>query len=171
MKAVFLDRDGTIIRNVPYLNDPDKIEFLPGVIEGLKILVNSGFSLFVVTNQSGVSRGFIKIEELEKIHNKIKEILKSRGVEIKEIVYCPHHPEEQCKCRKPETGMIENLLKKYKIDLKNSYLIGDKDEDIVLAKNTGIKGISVSNEIKTPPDFKAKNFKEAVSWIIKDSSF
>ncbi len=171
MKAVFLDRDGTIIKNVPYLNNPDEIEFLTGVIEGLKILVNNGFSLFVVTNQSGVSRGFIKIQKLEEIHTKIKNILRENGIDIKEIVYCPHHPDDNCNCRKPKTGMIDNILKKYKIDLRNSYLIGDKDEDIILAKNTGIKSISVSNEIKTSPDFKAKNFKEAVSWIIKDSSF
>ncbi len=168
MKAVFLDRDGTIIKNIPYLNDPNKIEFLPGVIEGLKTLVNNGFNLFIVTNQSGVSRGFIKIEELEKIHERIKKILKDEGVEIKEIVYCPHHPDDNCNCRKPKTGMIKRIFKKYRINLKNSYLIGDKDEDIILAKNLGIKAVSISEDIESIPDFKARNFKESVLWIIKD---
>lgn len=171
MKAVFLDRDGTIIKNVPYLNDSKKIEFLPYVFEGLKILISNGFNLFIVTNQSGVSRGFIKLKELEEIHKRIKNILKKEGIKIKDIVYCPHLPEDNCNCRKPKTGLIEFLLKKYKIDLKKSYLIGDKDEDILLAKNTGIKSISVSDKINVEPDFIAKNFKEAALWIIKDSSF
>ncbi len=170
MKAIFLDRDGTIIKNVPYLNDPEKIEFLPYVIESLKILISNGFTLFIVTNQSGVSRGLIKLKELEEIHKRIKEILKKEGIKIKDIVYCPHLPEENCNCRKPKTGLIEVLLKKYKIDLKKSYLIGDKDEDILLAKNMGIKSVSVSDKINVKPDFIAKNFKEAVLWIIKDLS-
>lgn len=170
MKAVFLDRDGTIIKNVPYLNDPERIEFLPYVLEGLKILISNGFNLFIVTNQSGVSRGFIKLKELEEIHKRIKNILKKEGIKIKDIVYCPHLPENNCNCRKPKTGLIEILIKKYKIDLKKSYLIGDKDEDILLAKNMGIKSISVSDKINVEPDFIAKNFKEAVLWIIKDSS-
>ncbi|MEO0261410.1 MAG: HAD family hydrolase [candidate division WOR-3 bacterium] len=170
MKAIFLDRDGTIIKNVPYLNDPEKIEFLPYVIESLKILISNGFTLFIVTNQSGISRGLIKLKELEKIHKRIKEILKKEGIKIKDIVYCPHLPEENCNCRKPKTGLIEVLLKKYKIDLKKSYLIGDKDEDILLAKNIGIKSVSVSDKINVKPDFIAKNFKEAVLWIIKDLS-
>ncbi len=170
MKAIFLDRDGTIIKNVPYLNDPEKIEFLPYVIESLKILISNGFTLFIVTNQSGVSRGLIKLKELEEIHKRIREILKKEGIKIKDIVYCPHLPEENCNCRKPKTGLIEVLLKKYKIDLKKSYLIGDKDEDILLAKNMGIKSVSVSDKINVKPDFIAKNFKEAVLWIIKDLS-
>ncbi|MEO0230986.1 MAG: HAD family hydrolase [candidate division WOR-3 bacterium] len=170
MKAIFLDRDGTIIKNVPYLNDPEKIEFLPYVIESLKILISNGFTLFIVTNQSGISRGLIKLKELEKIHKRIKNILKKKGIKIKDIVYCPHLPEENCNCRKPKTGLIEVLLKKYKIDLKKSYLIGDKDEDILLAKNIGIKSVSVSDKINVKPDFIAKNFKEAVLWIIKDLS-
>ncbi len=171
MKAVFLDRDGTIIKDIPYLNTPQKIEFLPYVFEGLKLFLSKGFNLFIVTNQSGVSRGFIKLKELERIHKKIKDILKKEGIKIKDIVYCPHLPEDNCNCRKPKTGLIEILLKKYKIDLKKSYLVGDKDEDILLAKNIGIKSVSVSDKINVKPDFVAKNFKEAVLWIIKDSSF
>lgn len=170
MKAIFLDRDGTIIKNVPYLNDPEKIEFLPYVIEGLKILISNGFNLFIVTNQSGVSRGLIKLKELKEIHKRIKNILKKEGIKIKDIVYCPHLPEDNCNCRKPKTGLIEILLKKYKIDLKKSYLIGDKDEDILLAKNIRVKSVSVSDKVNVKPDFIAKNFKEAVLWIIKDSS-
>lgn len=171
MKAIFLDRDGTIIKNVPYLNDPEKIEFLPYVIEGLKILISNGFNLFIVTNQSGVSRGLIKLKELKEIHKRIKNILKKEGIKIKDIVYCPHLPEDNCNCRKPKTGLIEILLKKYKIDLKKSYLIGDKEEDILLAKNIRVKSVSVSDKVNVKPDFIAKNFKEAVLWIIKDSSF
>jgi D-glycero-D-manno-heptose 1,7-bisphosphate phosphatase len=169
MKAIFLDRDGTIIKNIPYLNDPEKIEFLPFVFDGLKILSSHGFSFFIVTNQSGVSRGLIKISDLKKIHKKIKEILKKEGIEIKEILYCPHLPEDNCNCRKPKTGLIQKILKKYKIDLKNSYLIGDKEEDILLAKNIGIKSICLSKDINVKPDFFAENLKEASLWIIKDS--
>jgi histidinol-phosphate phosphatase family protein len=96
--------------------------------------------------------------------------LKKEGIEIKEILYCPHLPEDNCNCRKPKTGLIQKILKKYKIDLKNSYLIGDKEEDILLAKNIGIKSICLSKDINVKPDFFAENLKEASLWIIKDSS-
>ncbi len=125
---IFLDRDGTIIVDKIYLNDPDGVEFIPDVIEGLKKLYNAGYQLYIVTNQSGISRGFVEEKNLFLIHEKICNILSNHGIKISGIFYCPHLPEDNCNCRKPKTGLVEHLLDK--IDKSNSYVIGDKSTDI-----------------------------------------
>ncbi len=143
-KAIFLDRDGTIIEEKGYLNTPEFIRLKKGVIEGLRALQDAGFYLFIVTNQSGVKRGWVSRKRVMRINRTLVEILKEHKVFIKDIQVCFHHPKERCGCRKPKPFMILRLLKKYPdIDIKTSYVIGDKDSDIKLAQNVGAKGIKV----------------------------
>ncbi|MCS7152193.1 MAG: HAD family hydrolase [Endomicrobia bacterium] len=170
---IFLDRDGTIIVDKVYLNNPDEVEFIDGVIDGLKKLYDNGYKLVIVTNQSGVSRGKVSLDNLEKIHEKIKSILNAHGVSLFKIFYCPHLPEDNCECRKPKIGMvkeIENIINKEK-----SFVIGDKDSDIGFGKNLGIKTILLlpnekNNESGTTekPDFVVSSFYSAVEIVLHE---
>ncbi|WP_038056157.1 D-glycero-alpha-D-manno-heptose-1,7-bisphosphate 7-phosphatase [Thermodesulfobacterium hydrogeniphilum] len=178
--AVFLDRDGTINEEVGYLNDPSRLKLLPGVAEALKILKNAGFKLIVITNQSGPARGYFPKELVFEINELIQKRLSKKGVILDDFFICFHHPDERCNCRKPKPGLILQALEKYPIDLKKSYLIGDKIIDIETAKSLGIKNILVltgygkgelkyiAPKKKIYPDFIAKNLKEAAEIILKD---
>ncbi len=178
--AVFLDRDGTINEEVGYLNDPSRLKLLPGVAEALKILKNAGFKLIVITNQSGPARGYFPKELVFEINELIQKKLSKKGVILDDFFICFHHPDEKCNCRKPKPGLILQALEKYPIDLKKSYLIGDKIIDIETAKSLGIKNILVltgygkgelkyiAPKKKIYPDFIAKNLKEAAEIILKD---
>lgn len=185
-RAVFLDRDGTIIEDVDYLSDPDEIKLINGSIEGIKILNKMGFKTVIVTNQSGVARGFFTEDTVRLINNRLIEILKNRGAVIDGVYYCPHHPESSspqygidCECRKPKTGMLESAASDLGIDLKGSYIIGDKAIDIELANRAGGTGILVKTgygpkELSlaaarqaSRPGFVAENLYDAALWIMK----
>lgn len=164
---VFLDRDGTIIVDKIYLNDPDGVEFLEGAQQALKRVCDAGFKIVIVTNQSGVAKGLVQIENLNLIHQKIKDSLSSYGVEIFRIYFCPHPVDGNCNCRKPKTGMvkeIENL-----IDKEKSFMIGDKETDIEFGINLGIKTILLTDNLEqqTKANYKAKNLLEAVDIILQ----
>jgi len=168
--VVFLDRDGTIIVDKIFLNNPDEIEFLDGVIDGLKKLYDAGFKLVVVTNQSGIARGLVQLENLYAIHKKISEVLTQHGVEIYRYYFCPHMPDSGCECRKPNTGAVKEIINY--VDKENSFMIGDKDTDVGFGKNLGVKTILLTTTdniqgLKWEPDFIAKNFKEAVDIVLK----
>ena len=140
MKAAFLDRDGVINVDHGYVSRVEDFEFQEGIFELFEILQNMGFVLFVVTNQSGIARGYYSLEDFLNLSEYMLSELKNRGVEIKEIAYCPHHPDitGECECRKPKPGMILDLASRYGIDLKSSILIGDKQSDIDAGKNAGL---------------------------------
>lgn len=175
-KAVFLDRDGTINADPGYLGDPEKFHFLPGVIGGLKRLREAGFLIFVVSNQSGIARGFFKDEDLKKIHDKMTAALNAEGIELDGIYYCPHHPAERCSCRKPSPKMVLEASRSFDIDLRDSFFIGDRASDIETGKNAGcgailvltgagsetLKGLSAAQK----PDHVADDLAGAVSWIL-----
>jgi D-glycero-D-manno-heptose 1,7-bisphosphate phosphatase len=160
IKAAFLDRDGVINIDKNYVYKIDDFEFKEGIFELLKLLQDKGFTLFVVTNQSGIGRGYYTLDDFKKLTDYMINELKKRGFEIKEVAFCPHHPDVECYCRKPNPGMILNLAKKYNIDLKNSILIGDKQSDIEAGKNAGVgKTYLVENSLfdiieKIKKDFK-----------------
>ena len=141
MKAVFLDRDGVINKDFGYVGNVDRFEFKEGIFELLKFLQDKGFTLFVVTNQSGIARGYYREEDFHKLMQYMIRELKKRGIEIKDYNFCPHHPDitGECECRKPKPGMILELAKKYNINLDNSIIIGDSVSDVEAAKNAGIK--------------------------------
>lgn len=136
-KAVFLDRDGTINEEVDYLHECDKLRFIPGTEEALRILKEKGYLLIVVTNQSGVGRGYYPMEDVYKVHRYMNELLKESNAQIDGFYCCPHVEEDHCGCRKPETGMYLEAQKDFDIDLKQSYMVGDKVTDILAAKKLG----------------------------------
>ncbi|GAX86814.1 D-glycero-D-manno-heptose 1,7-bisphosphate phosphatase [Lebetimonas natsushimae] len=138
IKAAFLDRDGVINIDKNYVHKIEDFEFKDGIFDLLKLLQDKGFVLFVVTNQSGIGRGYYTLEDFKKLTDYMLNELKKRGIKIKEVAFCPHHPGVNCECRKPKPGMILNLAKKYNIDLKHSILIGDKQSDIEAGKNAGV---------------------------------
>jgi len=143
--AIFLDRDGVINKEVNYLSNPNDFEFIDGSIKALQILKKKGFLLIVITNQAGIARGYFTEVTLHKIHDKMIRSLIKKKIFLDDLFYCPHHPEftGACNCRKPSPGMIIQAMKKYNIDLENSYMIGDTLNDINTGKNAGCKTVLV----------------------------
>lgn len=136
-RAVFLDRDGTIIEDLHYPREAEKVRLVPGAAEGLRELVKKGYLLFVVSNQSGVGRGIIKDHEFKAVHEKTCELLKGEGIEIAEFGYCFHIPDDECACRKPEIGLVPKKYQGESLDWTNSFVIGDKECDLELGTNIG----------------------------------
>ena len=148
--AVFLDRDGTINVEKDYLIDPTEFEFIPGVPQALKKLQDAGYLLVVVTNQSGVARGFFSLKDVEQLHAHMSELLKGYGVQLAGIYSCPHHPSsgvgdyrKECDCRKGKPGMLQRAARELGIDLQRSFMIGDKDADIQAGQAAGCKSYLV----------------------------
>ena len=148
-KAIFLDRDGTINVEKDYIYKSEDLIFEEGTIEALKTFKNLGYILIVVSNQSGIARGYFTEEDLNIFNNNMNEILKKNGVEITEFYCCPHHPDgigeykKVCECRKPNNKMIEDAIKKYNIDREKSYMIGDKTSDIGAGLKSNLKTVLV----------------------------
>ena len=130
--AVFLDRDGTVIVERHYLHDPDGVELLPGAAEGLRHMQSLGLRLVVVTNQSGVGRGYFGRDAVERVHGRLLELLESEGVDLDAIYLCPHTPDEACSCRKPLPGLIQRAAFDLGVDPRRSFVIGDKPCDVDL---------------------------------------
>lgn len=131
---VVLDRDGTIIVERDYLSDPRQIEFLPGAVRGLRLLLRIGLGLVVVTNQSALGRGFFDEAHLDLVHRQLRELLETERVRLEGIYFCPHTPEDDCSCRKPKPGLIERAAKELDFDLQASFVIGDKPADIEMGQ-------------------------------------
>jgi D-glycero-D-manno-heptose 1,7-bisphosphate phosphatase len=150
IKAVFLDRDGVINDNeVPYyITRPEDFKLNEGVTEALRKIVDSGFKLIVISNQSGISKKFYSKEDCDRVHEKLINIMAGSGITFQEIYYCPHHPEiENCLCRKPQTLMFEKAIARFDIDAGKSWMIGDSEKDITGAENAGLRTILImSNE-------------------------
>lgn len=186
--AVFLDRDGTINEDKGYVNHPDKIEILKGVAQAIKKFNRLGLKVIVASNQSGIARGFFSEPTLKKINRRVTTLLKSKGAKIDAQYNCFHHPEgtvkkyaSECRCRKPRPGMALEAKKKFGIDLKKSYMVGDKVSDIGFGHNFGGKSIYIltgyglgdwqfkrKEILKSRPDYVAKDMSAAASWIIND---
>jgi D-glycero-D-manno-heptose 1,7-bisphosphate phosphatase len=138
-KAIFLDRDGVIIENrSDYVRSSNDVEFLPGALEALASLTSTPYQIIVVTNQSAVGRGIITIEEANLINDHILDVIRKSGGRIDASYLCPHAPEEQCACRKPQPGMLIAAADELQIDLKNSIMVGDALTDIQAGKKAGI---------------------------------
>lgn len=183
-RAVFLDRDGTLIHDPGYLSDPEGVELLPGVADGLQALRRAGFLLVVVTNQSGIARGKYTVEQYESVAARLISILESAGIEIAASYYCPNHPEGtvapydvEHEDRKPNPGMWLRAEADHGIDLASSWSIGDGERDVVAGKRAGTRGVLLAGgRDKWPlpvlgpydPDFVARDMREAVLWILKE---
>lgn len=147
-RAIFLDRDGTLNKNKEYLIDFEQFELIPGVEPALRIFQDLDYRLFVVSNQSGVARGFFPITAVEDLHKRMKAQISAMGIDLEELVFCPHHPKGtvpefsiDCACRKPKPGMILYLEEKYNLDLENSYMVGDMLRDANAGLSAGVTGI------------------------------
>ena len=148
--GVFLDRDGTISDEVGYINHIERLRIFPWAAEAVSKLNQTGWPVFVVTNQSGVARGYYSEELIHQVHRKISAALARRDARIDEYYYCPHHPSGQvaaykidCQCRKPSTGMVIEAARKYRLDLASSYVVGDSYRDMQLGFNAGTRTILV----------------------------
>lgn len=169
-KAVFLDRDGTMAKDANYCSRKEDFELFPTVPQAMKLLSEDGFKVIVVTNQSGIARGYFTEETLSQIHEKMKSELAKVGVYLDGIYYCPHHPDDNCECRKPRTALFLRAVKDFDIDLGKSFVVGDMPTDIKAGKLLGCKTvlISDSNEkgsIGCSPDCISKTLFSAVRWI------
>ena len=185
-RAIFLDRDGTMNVSKGFISKADDLELIPGTIDAIKAINKSGALAIVITNQPVIARGECSFEELHNIHNKLKTLLGEKGAFVDDIFYCPHHPDKgfegevpelkfDCECRKPKTGMIDEAVKKYNIDLSKSYMVGDSTMDLETARNAGIKSVLVNTgfagndgKYDRSCDIEAKNLFDAVEKIIKD---
>lgn len=142
-KAVIFDRDGTIIKEAGYIKDPKLVQILPGVIDGLDIIKNLGFLRIILSNQSGIGRGLMKLRDVEKINWWMEDYLIREGIRLDGIFFSIDPPWIDSKTRKPATGLLEKIIEWYKIDLKHLFIVGDKKDDILLARNMGVKEVLV----------------------------
>jgi histidinol-phosphate phosphatase family protein len=170
-KAVFIDRDGTIARDVPYCSRPEDFELFPRTAEAIRLLNEHGFKTIVITNQSGIARGYFDEEMLERIHQKMKDELAKQGAFVDAIYYCPHQSAEQCECRKPKPAMALRAANDHHIDLEDSFVVGDLQMDVDLGKAVGCKTILLRQEQTelqgAAPDHIAADLYQAAEWILK----
>ena len=168
-KAIFLDRDNTIIKDDGYFHDPNAIVFIPNAAEGLLKLQQAGFLLIVISNQSGIGREFFPESDAIAVNKKMIELLQKQGVRLEKTYYCPHSPEANCLCRKPKPFMILKAAEEFGIDLSKSFFIGDhmKDMEAGRAARTATILIDPTNKITSPDiDISASNISEAAEKII-----
>ncbi|WP_246938502.1 D-glycero-alpha-D-manno-heptose-1,7-bisphosphate 7-phosphatase [Bacillus pinisoli] len=169
--AIFLDRDGVInevlTKRVKFVNKPSDLYLLPRVGEAIKLLNDAGYPVFVVTNQGGVGLGYMTEQALKAIHQQLEKDLSAYGASIVEVVYCAHKPTAGCECRKPGPKMITDLARLHGVDLSTSYMIGDRDVDILAGKAAGTKTIIVGDEKADMADFRFNDLYDAATWITK----
>ena len=181
LKAVFLDKDGTLIPDVPYNVETNKIELNEGVIEGLQMLQSNAYLLVVVSNQSGIAHGYFSQEQLENAMSTIDQKCQHFGIYLDGFYYCPHHPEGKvegyngdCDCRKPRPGLIVRAARDLNIDLANSWMIGDILNDVEAGNRAGCKSILINNGNETEwvpgsnrvPEYFAKDLADAAKFIL-----
>ena len=178
--AVFLDRDGTIAEEVGYLNHVSRFRLLPGVAAAIRMLNGAQLPVIVVTNQSGVGRGYFPESLVEEVHDRMHEALQAEGARLDGVYYCPHVSADGCQCRKPKTGMFEQAARELGLNLKLSFVVGDRYGDIEAADRAGARGVLVrtgygegelawhTKDWPKQPEFVAKNLEAAARWILKE---
>ena len=186
-RAVFLDRDGTVNEEVGYLRNLADLRLIAGAGAAIRRLNNAGLKVVLVTNQSGVARGYFPESLVLEVHERLARMLQEEGARIDAIYYCPHHPTAgnsgytiACDCRKPGTGLIDRAARDLGIDVKKSYVVGDKWSDVELGQRAGARSILVQSgfahddpgnirpERVSDPDFIAQTIIEAAEWILED---
>jgi D-glycero-D-manno-heptose 1,7-bisphosphate phosphatase len=176
-KGVFIDRDDTISRDVHYCSRPEDFELLPKAAAGIKLLNQEGFKVVVITNQSGIARGYFTEDMLNKIHQKMVDELAKSGANVDAIFFCPHHPDDNCECRKPKPKLAHQAIEQLLIDPQQSFTIGDRLMDVELAKVIGCKSVMIPSEpgktelrkSSISPDYIASDLVSAAKWIIQQS--
>lgn len=164
MKCVFLDRDGVLNRDyVDYVYSVDKLEILPGVGEVISSLKRAGYKVIVITNQSGIAKGLYTVEDMQTVHDAMQKAFDNQ---IDDFYYAPWHPSvSESLTRKPDSLMFEKAIAKYKIDTKLSWMVGDKERDLIPAKKLGIKTIQVDNDDSRMADYRVKSLPDALEVI------
>lgn len=184
--AVFLDRDGTINEEVGYIHDAQNLNLIPGAAEAIRRLNEAGVLAVLTTNQSGPARGYYPESHIHTLHARLTELLLEEGAFLDDLYYCPHLPDgtdirytKACKCRKPETQMVDEACAKHDIDRTVSYVVGDKATDVELGQNAGCRTVLLTSgygervlageyQWKVEPDFVAPTLLAAVEWILSD---
>ena len=182
-RGVFLDRDGTIIEEVGYLDRPERVEFFPWTIDAIRALNRAGLGVFLVSNQSGIARGFFTDAVVDQVHDRMAGMLAAGGAHSDADYYCPHHPEgsvqalaQVCDCRKPARGLVDRAIADFGVNPERSFVVGDRWLDVGLARTVGAQGVLVRTgygdreEHKPPKDLTADavvdNLIAASSWIL-----
>jgi D-glycero-D-manno-heptose 1,7-bisphosphate phosphatase len=160
-RLALIDRDGTIIVDRVYLRDPEGIEFTPCAIEGLRLLRDAGFALVLITNQSGIARGYFDSATLGRIHDRLQSMLAAEGIGLKAIYFCPHGPDDGCDCRKPAPGMVTKAMRDLGFRPEEVVVVGDSDADMGAAAAAGVKGVRVGAGGSFPSIGVAHDFLEA----------
>ena len=169
-KVVFLDRDDTICVDGPYCSRPEDLVLVEGAGKAISKLNRNNFLVIVITNQSGISRGFFSHEVLASIHSKMCSDLLLSGAKIDDIFYCPCLPEVGCADRKPGIGLFEKSSDKYDIDIQNSYMVGDRKSDVVAGQRFGLTTVLIGKEEeRDSEDFFASDINQAIDWIIDNT--
>lgn len=176
-KAVFIDKDGTLIHDVPYNVDPRHVRLTPGAGRALARMKNAGYKLIVISNQSGVARSFFREKDLLPVNRQIQTLLAPYGVEIDAFYYCPHGPDEHCECRKPMPGMILRAAKDYLIERQTSWMIGDILHDVEAGNRAGCRTIHLNNGHETEwakgdyrePGYLVRELSEAAEIVCRHS--
>ena len=179
--AVFVDKDGTLVRDVPYNVDPDLIELAPGAAAGLSALAEAGYAIVVVSNQSGVARGLFSEAALAAVEQRLRDLLTAGDVTLAGFYYCPHHPQGRvreyavaCECRKPQPGMLLKAARDLQLDLTRSWMIGDILDDVEAGNRAGCRTVLIDNDHETEwrwspqrrPDGVVDTLKEAADLIL-----
>ena len=180
-RAVFLDRDGTIIEDPGYVTSPQQVKFIPGSVAAVKMLNDSGYKVLIISNQAGVARGLLGEDMLQTIDKTIQRAILNGGGRIDGSYYCPHHPEhgvypykQICECRKPHTGLIKKAVKDHNVDLAAAFMVGVKATDVETGRRAGLKSVLIltghgakeRQELRMNPDYVADNLLGAAKWIL-----
>ncbi len=173
-RAVFLDRDGTIMEDANDVGKVEHVVLIPHATQALKRLQDAGYKLFIITNQSGVGRGYFTREAVESIHAHLNEQFGRAGGRFDRYYVCPHHPEDNCDCRKPKPKFLFDAAREYGLDLSRCFMVGDRTSDIQAGVNAGVKSILVLTgdgretlaKQETTPDHVAHDIGDAAAWIL-----
>ena len=170
-KAVFLDRDGTVVVDRGYLADPAGLELLPGVPEALVALRKAGFKLVLVTNQSGIGRGHFSRAAVDQQHRRLAQLLAPHGIGFDGVFVCPHRPDEGCTCRKPSPEMLRAAAADLGLELKASFMVGDKGSDVVAGRAAGCRTVRVASDGDDPvADATQPDLRAAGQWIVAQAT-
>ena len=171
MKLVILDRDGTIIKEPPdkQIDSLEKLEFVPGVISGMNLLYSAGYTLIIASNQDGLGSDGYPEKSYQIVQDKLLSLLEGEGIEFDEVFVCPHKPEDNCKCRKPKTGLVDTYIGNIKPDIDNSFVIGDRASDIEFGKALGFRTALLGSDKSSNPDFNSEYFPDICRWILDTS--
>ena len=178
--AVFFDRDGILNEEVGYLDDPDRLQLIPGAAEAMRLLNEAGILAIVISNQAGIGRGYFSATTVEAIHERLAEQLAWRDARFDAVYYCPHYPSDGCDCRKPKTGMLVRAAREHGIDLRRAFVVGDKVSDLDAGRRVGCQTVLVLtgygeqaretlNKCNFRPGYVATDLCDAVKWMLTET--